>query len=171
MKTIFLDRDGIINVDKGYVHSVSDFEFVKGIFSTCQYLQRKHYQIIIVTNQSGIARGYYTENDFLALNRWMLDVFSTKGVTIKDVFYCKHHPNTNCYCRKPKAGMFFQAEHKYKISKEDSWMLGDKETDIEAAVAFGISNTILKQNTLEAAVHSKAKYLIRSLDEIIKFIV
>jgi len=142
MKTIFLDRDGIINEDLGYVCQKEKFIFTDGIFSITKKFLANGFEIIIITNQSGIGRGYYTESEFIDLNEWMLNKFNDCGVRIKDVFYCPHKPDDNCGCRKPSPGMFLNAVDLYNVDLSLSWMIGDKFTDIEAAAAAGIPNTI-----------------------------
>jgi len=143
IKTIFLDRDGVINKETNYLSKIEDFEFINGIFKTCQYLLSIDYKIIVVTNQSGIARGYYSEKDFQNITQWMLSQFEINGVKILDVLHCPHLPDSNCNCRKPEPGMFIEAKNKYGIDMEKSWMIGDSEGDIQAANLAGIKNTIL----------------------------
>jgi len=143
IKVIFLDRDGVINEDFGYIHKIKNFKFIHGAIDSCKYFLSLGYQIIIVTNQSGIGRGLYKEDDFLTLNEWMLFEFRKNGANILDVFFCPHEPDDNCYCRKPKPGLFLNAKEKYDIEMEESWMIGDKESDIEAANNAGINQTIL----------------------------
>jgi len=143
IKTIFLDRDGVINKEINYLHKIGDFEFIDGIFDACLYFQSLSYKIIIITNQSGISRGYYTEDDYQKLTQWMLNQFKCKNINILDVFHCPHGPNSNCDCRKPNPGMFFKAKAKYNTNMTKSWMIGDKEVDVIAANSAGIDNTIL----------------------------
>ena len=143
IKTIFLDRDGVINIDTNYLSKIEEFEFINGIFETCQYLLSIDYKIIIVTNQSGISRGYYSENDFQKITQWMLAQFKKNGVNILDVLHCPHSSDSNCNCRKPKPGMFIKAKNKHGIDMEQSWMIGDSERDIQAANLAGIEKTIL----------------------------
>ncbi|MDC0239219.1 D-glycero-beta-D-manno-heptose 1,7-bisphosphate 7-phosphatase [Candidatus Thioglobus sp.] len=143
IKTIFLDRDGVINKEVGYLYRVTDFIFIQGVFDACLYFQNLNYKIIIISNQSGIARGFFNENDYLKLTEWMLGQFNNNGIKILDTFYCPHSPKSHCECRKPKPGMLIEAKNKYNISMKDSWMIGDKETDLEAANLAGITNTIL----------------------------
>jgi D-glycero-D-manno-heptose 1,7-bisphosphate phosphatase len=143
MKTIFLDRDGVINNEISYLHKIDEFVFIDGIFKACQDFRNLGYQIIIITNQSGISRGYFSEEDFHTITDWMLTQFEINGVNILDVFHCPHSPEANCSCRKPKPGMFIQAQKKYKINMDESWMIGDSERDIKAASLAGINNTII----------------------------
>jgi len=165
-KVIFLDRDGVINKEVGYLHKIEDFEFIGGVFDACLYFQSIGYQIIIVTNQSGIERGYYSENDFHTVNNWMLEQFKDRGVDILDVFFCPHGPESNCDCRKPKPGMFNQANDKHDINMKNSWMIGDKEADIQAANAAGIENTVLvKSGHVINEKNSKAKFILNSIEQ------
>ena len=166
IKTIFLDRDGVVNKEVRYLYKLSDFEFIDGIFDACLYFQKLDYEIIIVTNQSGIARSYYNENDYLKLTEWMLGQFNDNCINILDTFYCPHGPESLCECRKPKPGMLIEAQHKYNISMKDSWMIGDSESDIKAAKAAGISNTILvRRGHLVDEFNSNSKFTINSIKQ------
>ena len=138
IKTIFLDRDGVINKEVNYLHNIDDFEFIDGVFEACRHFQKLGYEIIIITNQSGIARGYYTEYDYQLITKWMLDQFEERNVKILDVFHCPHGPDSSCDCRKPKPGMLLQAINQYGIDMKRSWMIGDKDVDIKAANAANI---------------------------------
>lgn len=146
-KAIFLDRDGVINIDKAYVSKIEDFEFCEGVFETLQHFQKLGYLLIIVTNQSGIGRGYYSEEDFQTLTTWMQKELLHVKVKIDAVFHCPHAPEENCECRKPKSGMFKEAIKAFDIDVTQSWMIGDKQTDIEAALGAGVTNTILLGKT------------------------
>jgi D-glycero-D-manno-heptose 1,7-bisphosphate phosphatase len=166
VKTIFLDRDGVINKEKNYLHKIEDFEFLNGVFEACQYFMSLNYKIIITTNQSGISRGYYTEIDFQIITDWMINEFMKNNVSILDVFYCPHMPNSNCLCRKPKPGMLIDAKDLYGIDMQNSWMIGDKEDDISAANSAGISNTILVKSGHKINVaDSNAKYILNSIHQ------
>jgi D-glycero-D-manno-heptose 1,7-bisphosphate phosphatase len=166
IKTIFLDRDGVINKEVNYLHKIDDFEFIDGIIDACLHLQKLDYQLIIITNQSGIARGYYSENDYQLITQWMLKQFKEKGITILDIFHCPHGPDSTCDCRKPKPGMFLKAKSKYNIDMTKSWMIGDKEVDIQAANAAGIQNTILvRSGHLINESNSKAKHILDSIQQ------
>jgi len=160
MKIVFLDRDGVINKEVGYLHKVEDFEFIEGVFDACQYFQSLGYQVIIVTNQSGI-------EDFHIVTDWMLKQFKHNGIKVLDVFYCPHNPESDCSCRKPKPGMFIQADDKHHIDMPNSWMIGDKEADIQAANSAGISNTILVKSGHEINEESsKAKFILDSIKQV-----
>ena len=166
IKTIFLDRDGVVNKEVRYLYRLSDFEFIDGIFDACLYFQKLEYKIVIITNQSGIARGYYNENDYRKLTEWMLGQFNDNGINILDTFYCPHDPASLCECRKPKPGMFIEAKDKYNISMKDSWMIGDSESDIKAANAAGISKTILvRSGHLVDESNSNSKFTIDSIKQ------
>ncbi|MDB2670801.1 D-glycero-beta-D-manno-heptose 1,7-bisphosphate 7-phosphatase [Candidatus Pseudothioglobus singularis] len=167
IKTIFLDRDGVINKEINYLHKIEDFEFINGIFEACQYLESLNYKIIITTNQSGISRGYYTEIDFQKVTNWMLGQFNINNVEILDVIYCPHLPSDFCDCRKPKPGMFLTAKIKHNIDMKNSWMIGDKENDIKAANNAGIMNTILvKSGHNVDEFNSNAKFVLDSIKDI-----
>jgi D-glycero-D-manno-heptose 1,7-bisphosphate phosphatase len=147
---VFLDRDGVINVDHGYVSRPEQFEFIDGIFEACQHFAALGYTIIVVTNQSGIGRGYYTEADFLNLTQWMTERFAEQGVTIAGVYWCPHHPvhaqgayQRECDCRKPAPGLILQAAAEHGIDLARSWMLGDKAADMQAAAAASVGYKIL----------------------------
>ena len=170
-KAIFLDRDGVINKEKNYLYKKEDFEFIDGVFDACKYFQKLGYQLIIITNQSGIARGYYQEEDFQKLTQWMLRKFTNQGLRILDVFFCPHGPESTCNCRKPKPGMLLEARGKYNIDMKNSWMIGDKEADVRAANAAGIENTILVKTGHDIdEANSDAKFILKSMQDTIEII-
>jgi D-glycero-D-manno-heptose 1,7-bisphosphate phosphatase len=166
IKTIFLDRDGVINKEVAYLYKINDFIFIKGIFNACQYFQKKGYEIVIITNQSGIERGLYTKDDYEIITNWMLRQFIKQGISILDVFHCPHSPHSNCKCRKPKPGMIKDASEKHNIDLTQSWVIGDKESDIEAANAAGISKTILVRSGHKVdESNSNANYILNSIHD------
>ncbi len=135
-KASFLDRDGTINVEKYYLYRKEDFEFLPGVIEALKKLQEAGYLLLIITNQSGIGRGYYSENDFEKLNNWMIDYLKDRGITITSVYYCPHLPDAiipqykkKCNCRKPQLGMFKQAVEDYNIDLCQSYAIGDKMRD------------------------------------------
>jgi D-glycero-D-manno-heptose 1,7-bisphosphate phosphatase len=171
MKVIFLDRDGVINQEVGYLYKSKDFKFIDGIFEACKHFQSLGYKLIVVTNQSGIARGYYQEEDFHTLTKWMLVQFNNQDVDILDVFFCPHGPKSICKCRKPQPGMLLEARDKYGINMKDSWIIGDKEADIDAANTAGIHNAILvKSGHSVDEINTKAKFILESIKESIQII-
>lgn len=141
-RALFLDRDGVINVDHGYVSKIEDFEFSEGIFSLLKLFRDAGHLLFIITNQSGIGRGYYKESDFHTLTEWMTEEFNTRGIIIEKVFHCPHTPDAGCCCRKPDIGMIEQALSEYSLDLEHSWMIGDKVSDITLADNAGIGNSI-----------------------------
>jgi len=166
IKTIFLDRDGVINKEINYLYKIKDFEFIDGVFDICQYFKSLGYEIIVITNQSGISRQIYTEKDYQIVTNWMINEFNKKNINILDVFHCPHMPVSNCLCRKPKPGMLLDAKYQYDIDMQNSWMIGDKEVDITAANSAGIVNTILvKSGHIINAAESNAKYILESIYE------
>lgn len=135
-KAIFLDRDGTINVEKHYLYRIEDFEFLPGSIDALKQFQSAGYLLILITNQSGIGRGYYTEDDFCKLNNWMIGRLKEYGIDIADVYYCPHLPDAeveryrkDCNCRKPKLGMFQKAVDDYDIDLRQSYAIGDKIRD------------------------------------------
>ena len=147
---VFLDRDGVINKENGYVHKIEEFCFIEGVFEACSEMRQAGYRLIIITNQAGIARGYYTEDDYRHLTRWMLDEFRQRGIEIDGVYHCPHHPihgvgeyRCDCDCRKPAPGMLIRAAKEHALDLRRSILVGDKATDIEAGRAAGIGCCVL----------------------------
>lgn len=145
-KAAFLDRDGVINKDKFYVCSWEDFEFASGAIEGMQLLQSLGYQLVVVTNQSGLARGYYTDEQYQSLTRQMLNILNDNGISIAGVYHCPHHPNgivpglsVKCSCRKPEPGLILKAVRDLSISLTESLLIGDKPSDIKAARSAGVA--------------------------------
>lgn len=146
----FLDRDGVVNVDRGYVFRREDFEFVPGVLDGARSLSGLGYALVVVTNQSGIGRGMYSERDFGALTEWMKAAFEQAGAPLEGVYYCPHHPTEasglyriDCDCRKPRAGMLLRAAQELGLDLPDSIMFGDRSSDLQAAKAAGVGRRIL----------------------------
>jgi len=141
-KALFLDRDGVINVDHGYVYEIEKFEFTEGIFDLLRDFHAKSYLLFIVTNQSGIGRGYYSEEDFQKLTAWMLGEFKKEKIDIVCVEHCQHAPEEKCTCRKPQTGMLDRILLHHEIDLVNSWLIGDKQSDIDLAKNSKIKNSI-----------------------------
>lgn len=150
-KAVFLDRDGTINVDKGYVYKVEDFEFEKGAIEGLKVLQHSGYQLIIITGQSGIGRGYYLEDDYHKFMEHMYQQLAKHNVRISGEYFCPHHPEkgigryeVDCECRKPKTRMLEKAVQDHHIDLPDSWVIGDKTDDIEMGRRAGCRTILVK---------------------------
>lgn len=148
-RALFLDRDGVINLDHGYVYRQDEFTFIPGIFDACRLARDQGFTIVVVTNQAGIGRNYYTEEDFETLTRWMKERFLEEGITVAAVYYCPHHPEAGIgryrqesFDRKPNPGMLLRAKSDLGIDLTHSILIGDKESDIEAAKRAGIGISI-----------------------------
>ncbi len=148
-KAVFLDRDGTINVDKAYLFKPEDFVWIKGAKEAIKYAHDKGYLVIIVTNQSGVARGYFGEDDVKALHKFINDELQKINTKIDAFYYCPHHPEAvvekykvECNCRKPKSGMILQAAKDNNIDLSSSWVFGDKERDILAGKNAGVKGAI-----------------------------
>lgn len=159
-KAIFLDRDGVINKDLGYVYKIEDFIFFKGVFEALKIFKKMGYSIIIVTNQSGIARGYFSDAEYQLLTREYLKILFDNGIEITACYHCPHHPDfsaipyNNCECRKPNKGMFTKAIKEFNLDVNNSIAIGDKIRDLKPAHDLGIlkkyliSSTVIKDNEI-----------------------
>ncbi|HWK43569.1 MAG TPA: HAD family hydrolase [Stellaceae bacterium] len=147
---LILDRDGVINVDSGYVHRIEECHFIDGIFDLVRHFAARGFVPAIATNQAGIGRGYYGERDFVRFTDWMLGEFRRHDVEIARVYHCPDHPTEGLGAyrrenawRKPGPGMFLQAIEDFGLDPVSSWCIGDKPTDIAAAAAAGIGTRVL----------------------------
>lgn len=149
-KAVFLDRDGTLNVEKDYLFRVEDFEFTNGAVEAVRMLNRAGLFVVVVTNQSGIARGYYSEEDLSVLHRHITTLLAAAGARVDAWYYCPHHPEgrepyrQSCNCRKPLPGMLEQAAGEHGIDLSQSWMIGDKLVDVEAALAAGCRPVLVR---------------------------
>ncbi len=166
LKAIFLDRDGIINIDKEYLYKIEEFEFTLGIIETLQYLSALDYILFVVTNQSGIGRGYYSKDQFETLNSWMVEQLKQNDIKISQVEYCPHTPEDNCNCRKPNIKMLENILVNYDIDLEKSWMIGDKKSDIDFAINGGIKNSIFYDTSKYDTGNIDATFVIKDLIKI-----
>lgn len=160
-KALFLDRDGVINVDKGYVCDVQDIDWVPGIFELCKEAVARDYVLIVVTNQSGIGRGYYSEEAFLALTDWIHRQFKAHDAPITQTYYCPYHPTKgvgtylqDSWERKPNPGMIERAMAEYTIEPTQSLLIGDKLSDMQAAQAAGIAHQLLLRDAIDETLPS-----------------
>ena len=171
-RALFLDRDGVVNVEIGYLHRAEDVQFVPGIFSLCRTAMGLGYRLVVVTNQAGIARGYYTEADFETLMTWMRGVLGAEGVQLDAVYYCPYHPDHGVAeyrreheDRKPGTGMLQRAAREFGVSLADSVMVGDRCSDIAAANSAGLRQAFLIAGTEEAACGGRYQQ-VRELGEV-----
>ena len=155
---LFLDRDGVINVEKNYVHRIEDFEFLDGIFGLCRAAAERNMPIVVVTNQAGIGRGYYSEAQFLTLTDWMRARFEEERAPVAAVYFCPYHPEQGVgtyrkesFDRKPNPGMFLRARDELGLDLARSILIGDKASDIAAAKAAGVGLTVLLGADIETA--------------------
>ncbi len=142
-KALFLDRDGVINVDYGHVHTIDKFKFTDFVIELCKKYQKEGYLLIVITNQAGIAKQLYEEQDVIQLHEYMINIFKESGIEIDGVYFCPHKPEDCCDCRKPKPGLFLKAIQDFKIEVKDSVVIGDKLSDLEAGYQAGIKQLYL----------------------------
>jgi D-glycero-D-manno-heptose 1,7-bisphosphate phosphatase len=142
----FFDRDGVLNVDKGYLYRREDFEWIPGAIEAVKRLNDCGYLVFVVTNQSGVARGYYREEDVVRLHGWMNDELAKHGARIDKFYYCPHYTEgaaleyvKACECRKPLPGLILTAFTEWEVDREKSFLIGDKDSDLAAAAAAGIT--------------------------------
>lgn len=154
-KAVFFDRDGVLNHDHGYLYKIEDFFWIEGAKKAISLCREKGYKIFVVTNQSGIARGLYTEEDVQKLHNFMQEELKKENLFIDDFAYCPHHLegkvaeySIDCECRKPKAGMILQLAKKHNIDLKSSFLIGDTPSDIAAAKKAGMSGYLFKELNL-----------------------
>jgi D,D-heptose 1,7-bisphosphate phosphatase len=179
MKAIFLDRDGTINIDTGHVYKISDFAFEKNAVLGLKQLRDAGFSFFIVTNQSGIGRGLFTEADFEIFNNHLIKQLENNGIQIVKTYFCPFHPTKgigkykiNSHLRKPGAGMLEKSSKEFEIEKENSWMIGDKLSDTEAGNIFGLKSILLSNEKypLISTLESKPTYVAQDLLDATKFI-
>jgi len=157
-RALFLDRDGVVNVERAYVHRIQDFEFNAGLFELCRAATERGYLLAILTNQAGIGRGYYGEDDFARLTAWMQGEFGARGLPAPRVYYCPHHPSAGtgayrreCPSRKPRPGMILAARHDGGLDLGRSLLIGDMAGDLEAGRRAGVGGLCLLGEASSAA--------------------
>lgn len=145
-KVVFLDRDGVINVDKGYTHKIVDFELTPMAIEGLQKISSLGYKMLIITNQSGIGRGIYGEEDFWRFQNHLVKTLAEGGVILDGIYYCPHRPEDACGCRKPETGMIRQARNDFEVSLSESFLIGDSPTDIVCGKSGGLQTIFLSDS-------------------------
>ncbi|GLC82477.1 D-glycero-alpha-D-manno-heptose-1,7-bisphosphate 7-phosphatase [Lacrimispora brassicae] len=149
-RIVFLDRDGTINEEVEYLHRPEDLVILTGVPEALKRLREQGFKLVVVTNQAGVARGYYGEEDVKALHEYLNSLLSKEGAFIDRFYYCPHHPvygigeyGRECHCRKPETGMFEMAEASFQVDKSHSYMIGDKLLDTEAGRRYGVGTVLV----------------------------
>ena len=144
-KAIFLDRDGVINKEVNYLSNPDDFELIENTIEALKILKKKLFLIIVITNQAGIAKGYFNEDNLIDIHNKMNYLLKQSNVFLDDIFYCPHHPDFTgpCECRKPNPGMIYRARDKYNIDLHNSYMVGDTITDIKTGLNAGCKTVLV----------------------------
>lgn len=149
-KIVFLDRDGTLNEEVHYLHRPEDMHLLEGVQQALRRLKEAGFKLVVITNQAGVARGYYTEEDVKLLHGYMNEILSAEGARIDGFYYCPHHPvhgigsyKKDCSCRKPGIGMFLQAEKQFAVDKAHSYMIGDKLLDTQAGKNYGVTSILV----------------------------
>jgi D-glycero-D-manno-heptose 1,7-bisphosphate phosphatase len=144
-RVAFLDRDGTINVDKGYVHRREDWEYCPGAVEAITILKRLGFAVAVISNQSGIARGLYSAEDAEALHAWVRSDLEARGAALDEIVYCPHSPKCGCTCRKPNTGLATRVQEALgnEIDYSRSWTIGDKASDIEFGARLGTETVLL----------------------------
>tara|TARA_Y100000739_G_C20563716_1_gene444299 strand:+ start:106 stop:702 length:597 start_codon:yes stop_codon:yes gene_type:complete len=176
-RALLLDRDGVINVDYGYVHHSGNFEFIDGIFEVARAAHASGYKLVVITNQAGIARGYYSEQQFHQLTEWMCNEFFNEGVPIEKVYFSPFHPTAGLgaykkddVSRKPHPGMIHQAQREMNLNLGNSILIGDKASDIQAGIAAGVGLNILFDQKQPSELSGLPYQAIATLREALPFI-
>jgi D-glycero-D-manno-heptose 1,7-bisphosphate phosphatase len=176
-RALILDRDGVINMDRDYVHRPDQCEFLDGIFPLMRAFAARGFRLAIATNQAGIGRGYYSEADFHAFMEWMKDVFRREGIEIAAIYHCPDHPTAGLGAykcenswRKPGPGMMLQAVKDLALDAAASWCLGDKATDMEAARAAGIGTLVLLEPQAVSLVQRGDVWHAPRLDSVVQLL-
>ncbi len=170
MKTaVFIDRDGVITEDIGYVHKIEDFKLIPNAVEGLKLLE--DYKLFIITNQSGIGRGYYKPEDFIDYNNRILRELKKYNINIKKTYYCPHKPEDNCECRKPKIKFLKEAEKEFSIDLKKSFVIGDKKADIKMGKNAGCRTIlVLTGNGLQTKDEVEADYFAKDLLDAAKWI-
>jgi len=172
-RALLLDRDGVINKEINYLYRTEDVEFIDGIFETCAFFEKRRFLIIVITNQAGIARGYYTVEDFVKLSDWMKSEFNRRGIALSATYFCPYHPTEGVgqyrqesFDRKPNPGMIFRARDDFALNLPGSILVGDKESDIEAGLNAGVGTNVLVKSGHPLSGPSRARVIIDSIKDL-----
>ena len=176
-RALLLDRDGVINVNHGYVHRPEQFEFIDGIFDLARAAHARQYKLVVITNQAGIARGFYAEQQFQELTDWMCEQFVNKGAQIAKVYFSPYHPTEGLgvykkddFSRKPHPGMILEAQKDFNLDLKESVLIGDKASDIQAGLAAGVGCNILFAQENLAELTSTSYKRISALRDALPFL-
>jgi D-glycero-D-manno-heptose 1,7-bisphosphate phosphatase len=176
-RALFLDRDGVINVNHGYVHRQENFDFIDGVFDAARAAHAQHYKLVVITNQAGIARGYYSEQQFHELTHWMCNQFAKQGAPVAKVYFSPYHPTAGIgeykkddVSRKPHPGMILQAQQDLNLDLENSILIGDKVSDIQAGIAAGVGCNILLADAAPVELQDTIYQRVASLSEALPFL-
>jgi D-glycero-D-manno-heptose 1,7-bisphosphate phosphatase len=147
-KAIFLDRDGVINVERGYTNRLEDFVILPDLIEVLQLFKQKGYMLIVISNQSGIAKGLYTQQDVEALHSYLVAELQKNNIILDEIYYCVHHSDVSrCICRKPDSLFVEKALARFAIDPSQSYFIGDKERDVEAGEKVGVSGILIEANS------------------------
>ena len=162
-KAVFLDRDGTIIADIPYLNDEKLITISKSAIQGLRLLQALQLKLIIITNQSGIARGFFSKNDLKRIHKNLVELLHREGIEILDVFYCPHHPDDACICRKPSSYMIERAAIKHRIDLKKSFMIGDKLIDVQAGNKAGVKSILLQSNAAESSPIHQPSYVAKNL--------
>lgn len=158
-KAIFLDRDGVINFERGYTHRLEDFKILPDLMEVLTLFQKNGYHLIIVSNQSGIAKGLYKQADVEVLHAYLLEEFKKNNIKISEVYYCVHHPDVSkCICRKPDSLFVEKGLARFNIDPKRSYFIGDKDRDAEAAEKAGVKGILIEANISLKTILDQIKF-------------
>jgi D,D-heptose 1,7-bisphosphate phosphatase len=166
--TVFIDRDGTINIDPGYISRPEDFELYPFAAQAIEILNSRGWLVVVVTNQSGIGRGYYTEETMNSIHDKMIENLAAQGAKIDGIYFCPHKPDTECDCRKPKTGMFEQAIKDLPIDTTRMVMIGDKYSDMQAGFAAGMRTIMVETGNGEEELALESDKWVRQPDFVVK---
>lgn len=171
---VFLDRDGTINEDSGYIDSPEKLVIIDGVYSAIKKLNSKGFKVVVITNQSGVARGYFSKGAVDAVNKMLEELLKKQGAHLDGMYYCPHHPDDDCECRKPKTGMLKRAKEDLRIDFEKSYVVGDKVSDVEIACKIGGKGILVLtgagKDEKEKLIHQPA-YIADDLKDAVEWII